>query len=157
MSTQSNSFQQVYASPEKLAQLYAELPASKIQRKHQGLKEGDELVFQYDGNPVRLKVGERKVFPIDIALMIVKQSTYRLAEMTAEPLSFVELVDVPNQGAINPLACPAPGCKYQAKDMQGLGRHIIAKHSPKEETSKEGGILREEAHNAGTPSAVARA
>lgn len=146
----STTFQQVYVSPDKLAQLYAELPASKIQRKHIGLKEGDELVFQYDGNPIHIRVGERKVFPVDVALMIVKQSTYRLAEMTAEPLSFCELVDSPNDGASNPLACPAPGCKYQAKDMQGLGRHIIAKHSPKEDTSKQGGILREEAHNAGT-------
>lgn len=129
-------FQQVFCSPDLIAKLYAEVPSSKIQRKHLGLKEGDELVFQYDGNPVRLRVGEKKIFPVDVALMIVKQSTYRLAEMTAEPLSFVELVDAPNQGASNPFACPAPGCKYQAKDMQGLGRHIIAKHSPKEETKE---------------------
>lgn len=128
-----SQFQQVYASPERIKLMYAEIPSSKIQRKHLDLKEGDELVFQYDGNPVRIRVGERKIFPLDVALMIVKQSTYRLAEMTAEPFSFVELVDAPNQGATNPLACPAPGCKYQAKDLQGLGRHIIAKHSPKEE------------------------
>lgn len=131
-------FQQVYASPEKLQQLYTELPASKIQRKHQGLKVGDDLTFQYDSATYHLRVGERKVFPQEVALMIVKQSTYRLAELSADPLSFCELVDEPNQGAINPLACPAPGCKYQAKDMQGLGRHIIAKHTPKDEPQNGG-------------------
>lgn len=122
-------YQQVYCSPVRIKQLYDELPLSKIQRKHQSLKEGDDLVFQYDSQTYHLKVGERKIFPEDVARSIVKQSTYRLAELSAEPLSFCELIDEPNQGAINPLACPAPLCKYQAKDMQGLGRHIIAKHS----------------------------
>jgi hypothetical protein len=129
----SGQYQQVYASPVLLAQLYAELPSSKIQRKHQGLKEGDDLTFQYDAQTYHIKVGERKIFPEEVARMIVKQSTYRLAELAADPLSFCELIDEPNQGAINPLACPAPGCKYQAKDMVGLGKHIIAKHQPEKE------------------------
>lgn len=133
-------YQQVYLSPVLLQQLYTELPASKIQRKHQNLKEGDDVTFQYDSATYRLKVGERKIFPEDVARMIVKQSTYRLAEMSAEPLSFVELIDGPNQGAINPLACPSPGCKYQAKDLQGLGRHIIAKHQPEKEPAQNGAI-----------------
>jgi hypothetical protein len=126
-------FQQVYASPAKIQQLYETVPVGQLQRKHQGLKEGDELIFQYDGNIVRIRVGERKIFPVEVAHMIVKQSTYIWPVLNGEPLSFCELVDAPNEGASNPFACPAPGCKYQAKDMQGLGRHIIAKHSPREE------------------------
>lgn len=133
-------YQQVYCSPELLKQLYSELATSKIQRKHQNLKEGDEVTFQYDSATYRLKVGERKIFPEEVARMIVKQSTYRLAEMSAEPLSFCELIDGPNQGAINPLACPAPGCRYQAKDLQGLGRHIIAKHNPEKATLQNAAV-----------------
>ena len=126
-------YQQVHASVALLQKLYAEVPSSKIQHKHQGLKEGDDLVFQYDSQTYHIRVGERKIFPEEVARMIVKQSTYRLAELSAEPLSFCELIDEPNQGAINPLACPAPGCKYQARDMIGLGKHIIAKHQPEKE------------------------
>lgn len=148
-------FQQVYASPVLLAKLYTEVPASKIQRKHRGLKEGDDLTFQYDSATYHLRVGERKIFPQEVAQMIVKQSTYRLAELASDPLSFCELIDAPNQGAINPLACPEIGCKYQAKDMQGLGRHIIAKHSPKDEP--QNGVVAQGVVNATSSTAAERA
>lgn len=134
-------YQQVYCSPERLQQLYEKMPVQRLQPKHLKLQVGDLVEFQHDSIIYGIRVGERKVFPEDVAKAIIAQSAYIMGNvLNGERVTFCVAVGDSNEGGFNPLSCPAEGCKFLGSSIEQLGRHMVRKHSREREQTQNAAI-----------------